>query len=509
MSKIDTKQEAVETKQQDKFHISSSSGGSSSSSSSTHLGALLPDPTSSSSSSESYINSRGISALASQISYMSSPTETFVVKSVRDHWQDHSYHHRYLDAMASIFAVQSPCAAIAYFTKKQKFYLSYNANAAPNALSKITLIQGCLNAPNNINQQEFLLFLYLAYNTDFSDALSGSYNIFEPTDVYKYKISDSDSSDSNSRVQTTIDAFSARVQALSIKTQKQDEIAQKVKDQIDLLVSGIQEINGPKRSIIDPREIETRKSKIAAKSKISGNDSFSVVLYDKVLGSYNALLRLLSEDNIEIEDKSEDFFELARILLRPLQDVEKVLYYLNPDHLAMKSELLCIFTQPSMVSTKDQVQDIVELIAEYTIRNVDVEVIASQTIESGKTVHTESNLGKLFRDTDLYIGISRLCCGICDHLLTSKYYLEHRGTHGTCDPKWGAPTLSLLSFFEEVYQKSIGIDQSNKGSQLSHQHRELSNDNLQSLLMGADVPDHDFMFQHFKDILLAGETESS
>ena len=298
MSKIDTKQEAVETKQQDKFHISSSSGGSSSSSSSTHLGALLPDPTSSS---ESYNNPRGISALASQISYMSSPTETFVVKSVRDHWQDHSYHHRYLDAMASIFAVQNPCASIAYFTKTQKFYLSYNANPAPITLSKIAIIQGCLNAPNNINQQEFLLFLYLAYNTDFSDTLSGSYNIFEPTDVYKYKISDADSSDLSSRVQTTIDAFSARVQALSIKTQRQNEIAQKVKDQIDLLVKSIQDINVPKRALIDPKEIEMHKSKIADKIEISKNNSFLVGLYDKVLGSYNVLLRLLSDDKIEID----------------------------------------------------------------------------------------------------------------------------------------------------------------------------------------------------------------
>jgi len=96
-----------------------------------------------------------------------SKTNSFVIKDVCDHWKNYTYHHRYLDALASIFAVQNPCAAITYFPITQKFYLSYNAEATKDTHKKIGIIQQTLNAFDRMDQVEQLLFLYIAYNTDF------------------------------------------------------------------------------------------------------------------------------------------------------------------------------------------------------------------------------------------------------------------------------------------------------------------------------------------------------
>jgi hypothetical protein len=188
--------------------------------------------------------------------------------------------------------------------------------------------------------------------------------------------------------------------------------------------------------------------------------------------------------------------------------VEKVLYYLNPHHETIKFELSKLFSQCNVVTKKDDIKAIINLIMEYsgyTPRNVQIETIANDIFEVGKIKHAESNLGNQFSFEKLYTGISKLCCGICDNLLNTKYHHEHRGTHGTCDPKWGAPTIQFLGFLDELRHKSIGIDQSNRGTQLNQQHRQLSHDNLKALLTGVEIPDQNFMFQHYKDILLSGE----
>jgi len=61
---------------------------------------------------------------------MSETTNSFVIKPVCDNFKTFSYHERYLDALACLFAaVEMPkkiptCAAITYYSKTGKFYLS-------------------------------------------------------------------------------------------------------------------------------------------------------------------------------------------------------------------------------------------------------------------------------------------------------------------------------------------------------------------------------------------------
>jgi hypothetical protein len=401
-----------------------------------------------------------------------SKTNSFVIKDICDHWKNYTYHHRYLDALASIFAVQNPCAAITYFPITQKFYLSYNAEATKDTHKKIGIIQQTLNAFDRIDQVEQLLFLYIAYNTDFKNHLLQDYKIFENIDVYRYSISRNEIGNISDIIQTKFDKFIANLDAIEHKKTQQHKIEQVIRIEIDTLVETINRINQPKKSTIDPEKIKSLKEQKGKGEEISKNDSYSVLQYETAINSYNHLLELLSM--LDKSDKSDDFFKLSQILLRPLQDVEKVIFYLKQNQIPISSDDIMIIANPN-------------------------------------SAHTEVNLAKEFSHLkEFYIGVSRLCCGICDYLLDDIYHHKHRGTHGTCDDGWSAPSIQFQNTFEELREKSTNFDQTTLNQQLSKQHRKLSHDNLSALLLGDEekLSEQFFKFQTYKDSLLAGEMET-
>lgn len=66
----------------------------------------------------------------------------------RDYWEPFEYHKRYLDALASIFSIQtlSPVTAVTESRSQEKdFYLSYNSPALPYAMALKDIISTFLN----------------------------------------------------------------------------------------------------------------------------------------------------------------------------------------------------------------------------------------------------------------------------------------------------------------------------------------------------------------------------
>lgn len=449
--------------------------------------------------------------------YKSDGSETFVIKKAYDHWENYSYHQRYLDAMASIFAVEGPAAAITYLPKVQKFYLSYNTTPTKNTLRKKEIIENYLNKPSDPHQIKNLLFLYIAYNLDFKKSLPKNCKLFNEITNCIYAIPLGSSY--NSLVMENEENISFKMKNLEIKKNQLEEVQVKINQVLNKLNDIIKELNKDRRTVIDMEYLEMKIKKrerieeinkvrrasdtyskmkgeeieeinkfrcvlvdmeyLEIKGKeteiISNNEHKLISFYYNTLGTYNKLLELLSDRCIENADKSEEFYKLAKILIRPLQDVEKLSYYLK------------------------------YRMSQEGLSNIKVEIVPNVELETDKVKHAEANLGKEFiGQDDLYIGVSKLCCGLCDNLLSSKYRFDYRGTHGTCSSDWGAPIHSCIGFRDKVYARSAGINQAGRGQQLSEQHRILSSDDLKSLTLDLES-DHSFSFEKHIDTLLSGE----
>lgn len=96
-------------------------------------------------------------------------------KEIEDNWQDYNYAEtRYLDALASLYSVARPCAAISLSPDGKKHCLSYNENLDLLVKNKIAIIQNLLQ---DRTQQHFdnLLGFYLCFNVNFRPTLQ-AYN---------------------------------------------------------------------------------------------------------------------------------------------------------------------------------------------------------------------------------------------------------------------------------------------------------------------------------------------
>jgi hypothetical protein len=131
---------------------------------------------------------------------------------------------------------------------------------------------------------------------------------------------------------------------------------------------------------------------------------------DELFALYEAVLK----DEFVIQNiRSYDF------LLYPLHNVSKVLWYIGEQQIEVRIKIL---SNTKQVEVKVKVDD---------------EGLASEKSEKKDFhLHAEINIvynyPHVFRDTQEdkeYIGISKLCCALCDEILISYEFL-HRGTHG-------------------------------------------------------------------------------
>jgi len=444
-------------------------------------------------------------------------TNSFVIKDVCDYWKNYTYHQRYMDSLASIFAVQKPVTAIAYFPPTQKFYLSYNTEASPIAVKKINIIQKWLNkSSEEILQKTSLLFLYITYNTDFKENLE---KLKSPDKIF-INIDNDQCIITSDYVNKTPEEIKRilfiQLEKKEQRKQKLDEKEKEITLKINDLVGSISNFNKLKQPI-DPDTILQLQKDEGAGNFLSPRNKNLLESYKTAISSYFKLLYLLKE--VDTSDKSNDFFDFAKVLLRPLQDVEKVLYYLDLTHglyseqsKAMELTLAPMLTNlfdTTMPNKSGYIKTDIQLILGY-LYGVIVEPLANPN-----SAHAEVNLAREFPHLrDFYIGVSRLCCGLCDHLLDEIYHHKHCGTHGTADDGWHPPLIQFSNVFEELRSKSTNFhhmklddQQITLNRQVSKQHRQLSHDNLQALLQ-TEEPSL-FAFQLYKDILLTGEDSIS
>src|SRR4051812_8457285 len=91
-----------------------------------------------------------------------------IISDIKDNWKQYDYStQRYLDALASSFIVQHPCAAVSSPQTDGSYCISYNRNSTPVTRKKVSDIVEAINNGNYDN----LLGLYLYFNTDFKLAL--------------------------------------------------------------------------------------------------------------------------------------------------------------------------------------------------------------------------------------------------------------------------------------------------------------------------------------------------
>lgn len=396
-------------------------------------------------------------------------TNSFVIKDVCDHWKNYTYHQRYLDALASIFAIEGPCAAVTYFDQTEKFYLSYNHSIHPSCchkpqqvINKIESIKKCLNyrGDNKVLQMDSLLFLYLTYNVNLIDQLETAINesnkIIKKQNELAISIKDEISDFDHIGLK-----LSEQYEYIKQKEAKNQDLIEQIKGILFTIFRSIKDINKQKK-FVDPDDVNEINSKISEDKELSGNERKILERYNLIVSSYKDLFSILIQ--VDQNDRSEDFFYLVKVLLRPYQDLEKVLYY----------------------SISQGIQ-------------IDLELV-----DNPNKSHAEANLAREFSYTpNLYIGVSKLCCGLCDYLLDDIYHMKHRGTHGTCDDGWNPPSIQFIQLFEDLKSKSIGLDQRTLNEQFSRQHRQLSSDDLQKLLGTSE--ESEFQFEVYKQALLAEE----
>ena len=98
-------------------------------------------------------------------------------------------------------------------------------------------------------------------------------------------------------------------------------------------------------------------------------------------------------------------------------------------------------------------------------------------VENDEKLHAELALAeklKTNKNAIQYIGVSKLCCYICDEILTNKWQIDHRGTHGTLYLNGFTLPPSLdIKYAEELLEK---IDNHRKSGWLEADDRITNNE---------------------------------
>jgi hypothetical protein len=143
---------------------------------------------------------------------------------------------------------------------------------------------------------------------------------------------------------------------------------------------------------------------------------------NNITNQYFTLLTILSaSNNLDLDPLKVEF---SKIIIRPLQDVRKLLHYLhNNDNTPINYELVKL-THPLSSGNKPL------------------------------NLHSDVNVVREFpcpQEGD-YIGVSRLCCAPC-HTVVSQHKYDHRGTHGIVFQDWKPPAIQFTHVMEELESK--------------------------------------------------------
>lgn len=425
------------------------------------------------------------------------------LKKVSDNYENYSYHERYLDAFASIFAICDPVSAVLFYNKK--FYISYNKSLSPQKQSIAQDILNCLNdVLSNKKLHNELLTLYLHHNTDYINNLKKYIKKLDDNLGQLFLSQDSD---------LPIELLAKIIFENNTEiTNFSDNIRRFHREWVSPYID-YGDIESIKTWLLDifankTNRIDTAKQDL---KQLLQNHNASADCYMKLI-----------KHLIEVKDicNHDEFVKLTSTLIRPLQDVEKLIHYLKM-HPSNLEEIEVEFLENPKLGQVIDIEKLDKYLANEELR-LTIEISPNTTIDDildslqknndnfqqpkikqlikDLYLHAEMNLAKHFPHLEnIYIGVSRLCCGGCDDVLENIYHYKHRGTHGTLDAAWTMVLMQFADIAIELENKAKYFRQDGVTTQLSLQDRELSDDEAWSVEKDLFV-DVNFDFKNYKQI---------
>lgn len=294
-----------------------------------------------------------------------------------DNWQKFSYiNYRFLDSLAELFNIVSPCSSVKKDEQNKKFVISYNKSVKsgddkfkkPEFLIKNIIKELSSACKNDIIKA---LPFYLIFNQDFYNSIK----------IYSTKKNDK-----------ITDNFCKNISSIKSSLQLYYEcIRQEENNSIPKLVNSvfnpIKKNQGVINFITDKFSLDTNIN-IITHVKNNPNEICQVIDY---------VLKYIEKEYNDFFVEKEEVLKansiLAEKMIRPIQDLLKLKY---------------VFEEKQ----------------QYKEFNFEV-------IQNPDLLHTETNQSTNVNKND-YIGISKLSCAPC-HMLLDELEILHRGTHGVYD----------------------------------------------------------------------------
>lgn len=321
----------------------------------------------------------------------------YKIKDREDNWQQFDYiKHRWVDAVGAVFNTQFPCSSVSY--SDGTFNISYNTY--PNLMTS-RLVSEIFDHFKNNNIKDLLPY-YLLFNYDFHGEIKHYAKANKSIDEL-YKALLSLAKPLKNFYETNNDQYSNNCLKLINSSMKSIFDNNYLKINFEANIDELRYISNSVTNSLKSNEAANKVNTIQNLKNIIFN--FSNKIYQFIIDE------IIKEDTNDIS--------LKETTIRPLQDVYKLNYVLN------------------------QINNTNSVLLEYKI------------LPNPHNIHTEvNNLMYIFpfeSQEQIYMGIPKLCCALCDIVLTKANVL-HRGTHGIYD-KWETSGAGSLANIKKIVDK--------------------------------------------------------
>lgn len=368
------------------------------------------------------------------------------------------YDKRYLDALASIFYIGEGCCSSVILKSHEhsiiSLYLTYNADLlSPRIKSILDGIQKTINSSvSKLDDKDLnidtvcnlLVYEYLVFNTNFSSSaktLNASllYESSEKIDNLRKKISEARGKfkvlNESLRTNYATTMFDVLLYYYQLQIKKFDEMSY-IKEQY------------------------TKKGQSIEFYKQIEKEIFSL---------YNSSKVIIKDYRLLLSEPMSMSKELYECFVRPLQDVTKLLSFMQ----------------------------------QRDITNINYELISniSDTGLNGiEELHTEVNIafhysktGDILPEDKPYIGLSKLSCYVCHKVLDILGY-SHRGTHGLCFGGWNMQLKLKASNINDINgEERLTQDQMIKiikiTGEIEEQYKGIQKEDLSQYMRNGDFND--------------------
>jgi len=468
---------------------------------------------------------------------------TFAIYNRKDNWNTLGYNYRFLDALASIFAIKSSGGhAVSAVYYKEKFYLSFSGNYSDTVKKQINAIKEAIKEGLH---EEKMLAGYLLYNMDFSKRLENLLNLPNLGVSLQKQITALSSFIQLFKGETNLDKILCGliympqspdgntfkilqkkdyVESVYIRSfckeqnkdalyyiDKQGSIIELASQEnleifdtnIGIYIADTVSYPNNKPGYSDQRTLyfylENEELYCSYSSKVvTLNSKENKPLIDKIKGCLSGQGTVLPEDESKllkfIEKKSIYFYTTKKQPFKALTNENYEYIEKQIGHSFQGKEFYSILNAKYfelLNSIKNCPMNIKNDVFSALIRPLQdtkkLHYYLSKEDLSGKDIsiqlnplgaHADVNVLREFfhNGKNIYVGVSKLCCGICYYVIKEDYNFNCRGTHGTCDEGWKPHLLNCPQYYIDLQNKDIRIKEEELRSQLETQDRDISDD---------------------------------